>query len=266
MERLGDILNRTGTPSPQMLNEAKLKLPPSEHKPAPTCSICKGAEWVTHRVPVGHPEFGQAFRCRCVQTLDAWKRAVRLDAAAGLPKSNPPKTFDNFKLSKGTELALVTARTYAENLHDRPILTLTGVPGCGKSHLLEAIGRRVLERGIGVRYTVGASLLDELRAAYDPDSEDAFQRVFDRYNQADLLILDDPGAEAATPWAIEKLYTLVNNRCKDRRPLAVATNLDFRTMRNRLGPRTTDRLWDTNSGLVTVLVITADSYRTGALH
>jgi len=199
-------------------------------------------------------------------------RRKAMFTAANLPRSDPPQRFDTFKLVPGAEAAFLMAKTYAENLHDKPILVLTGVPGCGKTHLLEAVGRRVLDRGISVRYTIGASLLDELRATYDrdrrenlddPESPPSFQDVFDRYNNAGLLILDDPGAEAATPWAMEKLYTLINNRFKEMRPLAVGTNLNFRTMRQHLGSRTADRVWDTGSGLVAMGVITAGSYRTG---
>jgi len=191
------------------------------------------------------------------------KRQQRRHDAACLPNSAPPKTFDNFKQLPGTKQAFLLAKTYAENPYTTPILTLTGVPGCGKSHLLEAIGRRMLERGYYVCYTVGASLLDELRSSYDPENESSFQDTFDRYDRAGLLILDDPGAEKASMWGMEKLYTLVNNRCKDCRLLAIATNLTHQTMREHLGPRTADRIWDTGSGLVAQAVITAGSYRTG---
>ena len=33
----------------------------------PPCPLCDGAGWVSKRVPVGHPDFGEAFPCRCQQ-------------------------------------------------------------------------------------------------------------------------------------------------------------------------------------------------------
>jgi len=244
------------------------KLTPQPGAP-PICPKCYGVGtiWLRSRWPNGTPGGTAEYPtedclCDAGQAAKLRRQTARY-AAAHLPHSSPSKTFDNFQARRGTEQAFLIAQAYSENLQDVPILTLSGNPGCGKSHLLEAIGWRALERGLVVRYTVGASLLDELRASYDPDSPDRFQDVFDRYDRADLLLLDDPGVEAATPWAMEKLFTLVNNRCMNRRALAIATNLNQRTMRDHLGPRTADRIWDTGSGLTAVAVITAGSYRTG---
>ena len=231
----------------------------------PDCPKCQdeGGAWRSKGL-VNHIEDVVWRPCDCPSAqLKVEERQAKLVLAAALPRSVPPRTFANFKVLKGTEEAFEVTKCYAENPYATPILTLTGASGCGKTHLLEAIGRRTLERQIYTRYTVAASLLDLLRASFDHDG-DKFQDIFDRYDRADLLILDDPGAEKATPWAIEKLFSLVNNRCLNGCPLAIGTNLDFKTMREHLGPRTADRIWDTGSGLVTVVSITAGSYRTGA--
>ena len=291
MESLGQILRRIGTtgqsksdssgsPSTSRPEENRHGLPNGErllplNKP-PDCPKCQdeGGTWrstgFVRGTNRGQDVVWRPCDCRAAQ-LKAEERQAKLVLAATLPQSVPPRTFANFETSRETIAAWEIAMAYAENPFATPIVTFTGVSGCGKTHLLEAIGRRLLERQVYIRYTVAASLLDLLRASYNLDrraadnldDDDKFQDIFDRYDHAHLLILDDLGAEKATPWAMEKLWSLVNNRCLNHRPLAIGTNLDFKTMRDHLGPRTADRIWDTGSGLVTIVSITAGSYRTG---
>lgn len=262
MESLGSILKRIGSPKPQKSADGN-PLPPSvEQSVAPeVCSRCHDSGWISHRVPVEHPDFGEAFRCQCKSQIDSEERGALLFKYAGLPKSNPPKTFDNLHDVSGLEDAKLVAKTYAENHLQTPILVFRGTYGCGKSHLLEAIGRRLVERGIVCRYASGPSLLDELRATYDPNTPEKFQQVFDRYDRAAVLLLDDPGSESPSLWTIEKMYLLVNNRIIRGGGLVVATNLTFQQARDQLGPRTASRLWDTDSGYTQTVVISAPDYR-----
>lgn len=220
---------------------------------------------MTRRVPLGHPDFSEVFDCRCTLEKRKLEQAEARRKYANLPKSDPPKTFENLENIMGLTEAIDAARAYADNLQQPSVLTFYGLPGCGKSHLLEAIGRCLIERGVICKYASGPVLLDELRNSYDADSSERFQEVFDRYNRAEVLLLDDPGAERPSAWTMEKFYLLVNNRIINGRGLVVGTNLSFEKAREQLGPRTADRIWDTGSGTAQVVVITAPSYRTARL-
>ena len=65
MESLGDILKRiTERDSIGAVNGDRpglQKHPPVEEPEGERCPICDGAGWVSKRVPVGHPDFGEAF-------------------------------------------------------------------------------------------------------------------------------------------------------------------------------------------------------------
>ena len=58
MESLGDILKRLM--NQQRREPVEGDLLPEEPK-APACTICGDAGWVTRNVPVGDPDFGEAF-------------------------------------------------------------------------------------------------------------------------------------------------------------------------------------------------------------
>jgi DNA replication protein DnaC len=158
---------------------------------------------------------------------------------------------------------LEAAQEFASGNASYRLLTLVGRNGCGKSHLLEAIARASLTRGEVVKYEFCPMLLDVLRNSYDPESEANYERVYGRYDSADLLVLDDLGAGRVTPWAREKLEMLIDNRYSGHGRLAIATNLRLDQMAQALGPRITDRVFDGRSGTVRVVVSAAASYRTG---
>jgi len=173
-------------------------------------------------------------------------------------------TFDRFDLRQGelppkeaTNLkrAFDLCRDYAE----RPAgwLVLVGGYGCGKTHLAAAIANRRAGLGQPVLLTIVPDLLDYLRAAFDPATPVHFARRFEEVRSAPLLVLDDLGAEHASPWAREKLYQLFNYRYNARLPTVVTTAQPV----EELDPRLRSRLLDV--GRCTVFAILAPGYGEG---
>ena len=119
-------------------------------------------------------------------------------------------------------LAYDTALSFAA--HPRGWLLLTGGYGVGKTHLAAAIGNALMARGERALFVLVPDLLDHLRAAYAPNSIEPYDELFERLKNAPLLILDDLGAEAATPWAQEKLFMLLNHRYLHRLATVITTN------------------------------------------
>ena len=96
MESLGDILKRiTARNISTITNGDGAGLRGSEPE-GEVCEVCQGAGWVSKRVPVGHPDFGQAFPCRCQQSDDLSGRTAALHRYSNLgPLSRI--TFDTTK-------------------------------------------------------------------------------------------------------------------------------------------------------------------------
>ena len=135
-------------------------------------------------------------------------------------------------------------------------LLLEGTYGCGKTHLAAAVGNARLEKGDLVLFITVPDLLDHLRSTFGPSSETGYDETFDRIRNAQLLMLDDLGAENASPWAQEKLFQLLNHRYSHRLPTVITTNVDLDT----LDPRVRSRLLDNT--IISRGKITAPDYRT----
>ena len=126
-------------------------------------------------------------------------------------------------------------------------LVILGANGCGKTHLAAAIANKVLANGGKVFFAVVPDLLDHLRTSFAPGNEASYDETFDEVRSADLLILDDLGAQKSSPWAEEKLYQIVNYRTLMQLPTVVTTDVMPESMRSAY-PRIAARVLDPLSG------------------
>src|SRR5579864_2923712 len=220
-------------------------------RPEPACSICDDLGYVTHKVPVGHPDFGKAFPCRCQTEKLRTQRESRIRALSALGIFSD-KTFEVFKTDRPglTEAqqerlrnAYELAGRYATRQLEHPWLLLTGPYGSRKTHLAAAIANYwVGEYGEQAMLVTIPDLLDHLRAAFAPDADVRYDDLFDQVCEAPLLVLDDLGAESSTNWAKEKLYQLFNHRYVRHLPTVVTTNVDLDLLDGRIRSRLVDHM------------------------
>jgi DNA replication protein DnaC len=161
----------------------------------------------------------------------------------------PVEEADNLKR------AVMTAQQYAAEPRDW--LVFTGAYGCGKTHLAASIANYRNDEGYPVLFVVVPDLLDHLRAAFNPQSQIAYDKRFDEVRTAPLLVLDDLGTESATPWAREKLYQIINYRYAARLPTVITTAWAI----EELDPKVATRIDDASR--CKVFAILAPSYRGG---
>lgn len=93
-----------------------------------------------------------------------------------------------------------------------------------------------LRSGPTVVFTRMTDLLDDLRPGTD-----STQRVRD-CQKAGLLVLDDLGAEKASEWTQERLYSVIDDRYARCQPLIVTSNLPPLKLAEQTGKRTASRL------------------------
>ncbi len=225
-------------------------------------AMCGGLGVIGYDVPVDHPYFGKMFRCPNNPVELDGDRQERLRNLSNL-SAFADKSFANFEtrlhgLTPAQTLSLETALGHAMRFAEAPDgwLLLEGTYGSGKTHLAAAIGNVRLNHGDMVLFVTAPDLLDHLRSTYGPTSEIGYDQMYDRIANAQLLVLDDLGAENPSPWAQEKLFQLLNHRYVHHLPTIVTTNVDL----ERLDPRIRSRLLDQK--LAHHVQITAPDYRT----
>ncbi len=198
-----------------------------------TCDVCKDAHWILLETDTGKA----LTRCICQQHADAQHRREQLRATSGLGAFSTQTfaTFDALIEPHGAAMA----RAYAAQ--PAGFLLLHGSYGNGKTHLAMAIGNDCLERGIEGFFYTAPDLLDKLQVAQF-DSPQAFDHLMETLCRAELLIVDDLGAERSTETREMRMFQILNERYQRRLPTVITSN--FAPNAPRFEPRLRSRLGD----------------------
>lgn len=242
--------------SPRPRHELDIPIPKDQ-----VCKICRGVGFVLLDVPPGHPDFGKAIPCQCKQEERLWKRIREFHGTSDL-EVLARYTFDTF-MSEPAWLSLQNRgslhRAFDASVefahHPEGWLVLSGSYGCGKTHLAAAIANDRLDRGQPVVFVVVPDLLDHLRTTFGPNSEVSYDQMFEQVRTTRLLVLDDFGAQSATPWAQEKIFQILNYRYNAQLPTVITTNQRMNTIDERIRSRMSDGIF------VKTFHITAPDFR-----
>lgn len=142
-------------------------------------------------------------------------------------------TFDTIKQTKDNAKQIKICKRYAEKFSElfekNQGLLLYGDVGTGKTHLACCIGNYLMESCRPVFATSLVKILSQAKSFRSEDDEEAYIR---KMNNADLLILDDLGAERSTDYALEIVYNIIDSRYRTSMPMIVTTNLSLEEMQN----------------------------------
>lgn len=109
-----------------------------------------------------------------------------------------------------------------------------GESGSGKTYLAAIIAQELLKIGKRVIFCDVPSLFSEMKDTFNNDSGVKLEDMMAALATADMLILDDLGAEYPSEWAAERLYRIVNERYNNLKPIIATSNYDLDDVAYRL--------------------------------
>ena len=137
--------------------------------------------------------------------------------SSGLGRLLDTQSFDSFSLDyykEKEEMSELVSylKNYVEGFgKDSKNLLFVGATGLGKTHLSTAVAKALIEKSYNVVYETAQNIFsdfekDRFRDHYDQ----GYEMLGDRYLDAELLIIDDLGAEMVNNYTIACLYNIIN--------------------------------------------------------
>lgn len=202
------------------------------------CPECEDTGFVEERDEERGVSYGSKY-CECYMSLLKKYAAEELNRKTPLGLSN----FEDFSLdyypkNKNGNSPYETMKGIYEDCINyskkfqigSPSLYFYGRTGLGKTHLSLAIANEVIKKGYSVVYGSVINFINKMeKEKFGRADTDTEKLLID----ADLLILDDLGAEFSTAYTVSAIYNILNSRICRGVPTIISSNLDLDEIENR---------------------------------
>ena len=81
-----------------------------------------------------------------------------------------------------------------------------------------------------------------LRNTFKDKSEQSETEIINNLSEANILILDDLGAEKSSEFALQSLYVIIDQRYSEIRPTIITSNLSLGEIAEKVGDRIASRI------------------------
>ena len=166
--------------------------------------------------------------CQCQQM----EREERRLASAHIPERYRDCSLDAFEIyheaDRSLADALLTARKFVD---EYPVSTagkgllFTGSIGVGKTHLAVGVLQRLTrERGVRGLFCDYRELLKKIQNSYNPQVKTTELELLKPVFAAEVLVLDDLGAQKPNEWVWDTVALILNSRYNDKQTTIITTN------------------------------------------
>lgn len=189
------------------------------------CAICGGSGLVEEVSSTG---LWTSRVCECQAIEDEQRRF----AGARIPERYRDCTLDDYEIyheaDRSLGRALQTARRFVDAY---PVdtggkgLLFTGSIGVGKTHLAVGVLRRLVsERGARGLFCDYRELLKSIQNSYNPQARTTELELLKPVFSAEVLVLDDLGAQKPNEWVWDTVALILNSRYNARQSTIITTN------------------------------------------
>jgi DNA replication protein DnaC len=167
--------------------------------------------------------------CECQEM----EREERRMAAARIPERYRQYTLDGYETAfRGAHPSLGQAHLTARRFVDAyPVdtagkgLLFTGSIGVGKTHLAVGVLRRLVqERGVKGLFCDYRELLKSIQNSYNTQVQTTELELLKPVFAAEVLVLDDLGAQKPNEWVWDTVALILNSRYNDKLTTIITTN------------------------------------------
>jgi len=190
-----------------------------------TCPICGGVGLVRVLSSAG---LWVSRACECQEL----QREERQMAAAHIPERYKDYDLDGFHLLHESDPSIARAYQYARKFVEAyPVdtagkgLLFAGSIGVGKTHLAVGVLRRLIrERGAKGLFSDYRELLKSIQNSYNPQVATTELQLLQPIFNAEVLVLDDLGAQKPNEWVWDTVALILNTRYNNRQTTIITTN------------------------------------------
>ncbi len=166
--------------------------------------------------------------CQC-QEMEREERRI---AAARIPQRYRDCTLDTYEIYHGADRSLAEALFQARRfVEEYPAgtagkgLLFTGSIGVGKTHLAVGVLQRLVrERGVKGLFCDYRELLKNIQNSYNPQVNTTELELLKPVFAAEVLVLDDLGAQKPNDWVWDTVALVLNSRYNDKLTTIITTN------------------------------------------
>lgn len=106
--------------------------------------------------------------------------------------------------------------------------------GTGKTYLMQCIANALCYRKIPALYITEEKLFGDIKSTYNKNSDESETEVLQRYYRVPVLMIDDLFTQSYTEWTEGKLFSILDERLRDKKITIITSNYAIGRIKERL--------------------------------